>query len=105
MKNTGLVVAKFGGTSVSSKERVLNLCNIVEKELGRQPVVVVSALSGVTDLLLSLVSLPKEKIGRTIREINLRHKELIEELWSEKKKQREILFFFTDNWRRYPGWP
>ncbi len=88
-----MIVAKFGGTSVSSKERVLNLCKIVENQLDKQPVVVVSALSGVTDLLLSLASLPKGKVGKVIREIKLKHKNLIEKLWSDQKKQREILLF------------
>lgn len=88
-----MIVAKFGGTSVSSKERVLTLCNIVENQLEKQPIVVVSALSGVTDLLLSLSVLPKSRIGRTIREIKNHHNDLIEKLWSNGQVQREILQF------------
>ncbi len=88
-----MIVAKFGGTSVSSKERVLNLCNIVESELERQPVVVVSALSGVTDLLLSLPTLPKNRIGKTIREIRNQHNNLVGQLWSGKEVQQGIMQF------------
>src|SRR3989344_1553432 len=88
-----MIVAKFGGTSVSSKERVLTLCNIVGTELGRQPVVVVSALSGVTDLLLSLPVLSKSKVGKTIRVIKNLHKNLVGKLWSNKKLQQEIMQF------------
>lgn len=91
-----MIVAKFGGTSVSSKERVLTLCNIVANHIDRQPVVVVSALSGVTDLLLSLPVLPKSKLGKKIREIRSKHKDLIEDLWTGKKTRQEILQFIDD---------
>lgn len=46
-------VLKFGGTSVGSVKSIRSLKRIVEKEAQRQPViVVVSALGGITDLLL-----------------------------------------------------
>lgn len=79
-----MIIAKFGGTSVSSKERILTLCNIVKNELSRQPVVVVSALAGVTDLLLS---------GGSIWEIRKLHKDLIKSLWNKKELQKELLEF------------
>jgi aspartokinase len=41
---------KFGGTSVGSAERIRGVAARVRERLDRQPVVVVSALSGVTDL-------------------------------------------------------
>lgn len=47
-------VLKFGGTSVGSVKSILSLKRIVESEARRQPiVVVVSALGGITDQLLS----------------------------------------------------
>ncbi len=47
-------VLKFGGTSVGSVESILSLKKIVEKESQSQPiVVVVSALGGITDKLIS----------------------------------------------------
>lgn len=47
-------VLKFGGTSVGSVKSILSLKHIVENEAHRQPiVVVVSALGGITDKLLS----------------------------------------------------
>jgi aspartate kinase len=50
-----LIVMKFGGTSVGSVAALQQVVNIVRKgkEQGNQVVVVVSAMSGVTDLLLS----------------------------------------------------
>ena len=51
-------VLKFGGTSVGSIESILSLKAIVEKEAEKQPViVVVSALGGITDKLLSTAQL------------------------------------------------
>ena len=43
---------KFGGTSVGSPERIRSLAERVRERLAQRPVVVVSALSGVTDLLV-----------------------------------------------------
>jgi len=43
---------KFGGTSVGSPERIRSLAERVRERLAQHPVVVVSALSGVTDLLV-----------------------------------------------------
>ncbi len=55
-KRMGLVVQKFGGTSVGSVERILNVAACVreEKEKGNDVVVVVSAMGKSTDQLVSL---------------------------------------------------
>ena len=45
---------KFGGTSVSSKKSIEVICNLVETNLHKKPVVVVSALSTVTDSLVAI---------------------------------------------------
>ena len=51
-------VLKFGGTSVGSGERIRQVAKIITKALHNSdeafPVVVVSAMSGITDLLLSI---------------------------------------------------
>jgi aspartate kinase len=52
-----IVVMKFGGTSVADREAILRLVRIVDAERERAtPVVVVSAMSGVTDQLLRLAA-------------------------------------------------
>lgn len=89
-----MIVAKFGGTSVSSKERVVNLCNIVKSQLENQPVVVVvSALSGITDLLLSLAFLPKSRLGTTIRKIRGLHQALVGQLWNNQQTEQALMQF------------
>ena len=48
-----LIVQKYGGTSMGSTERIQNVANRVSKSAeGNNLVVVVSAMSGVTDEIL-----------------------------------------------------
>ncbi len=47
-----MIVMKFGGTSVKDAEAIDRACGIVHSRLDRAPLVVVSALSGVTSALL-----------------------------------------------------
>src|SRR5438552_5106450 len=51
-----LVVQKYGGTSVGDPSRILNVARrvIETQKAGNQVVVVVSAMSGVTDSLIKL---------------------------------------------------
>ncbi|TAE34255.1 MAG: aspartate kinase [Alphaproteobacteria bacterium] len=53
----GLIVQKFGGTSVATTERIRNVSSHVAREIraGHQVIVVVSAMSGVTDSLVGYV--------------------------------------------------
>ena len=49
-----MIVMKFGGTSVGDAERIRQVVEIVRGRLARRPVVVVSAQSGVTNILIEL---------------------------------------------------
>ncbi len=53
-----LIVQKYGGTSVGNPERILNVARrvIASKDAGNRVVVVVSAMSGVTDSLIQLAN-------------------------------------------------
>jgi aspartate kinase len=55
-----VIVMKFGGTSVADADRILAAAEIVRQRLPRRPVVVVSALAGVTDLLVKAVACARE---------------------------------------------
>jgi aspartate kinase len=52
-----MIVLKFGGTSVQSAEMMDNALSIVERRLGRAPVIIASAMSKVTDLLQEIAKL------------------------------------------------
>ncbi len=57
-ESVGIVVQKFGGTSVGSAVRIENVAKLVEAELklNNQVVVVVSAMAGITDSLVRLAN-------------------------------------------------
>lgn len=80
-----LVVMKFGGTSVGSAERIKDVAAIVHEASEKYRVaVVVSAMSGVTDMLVraaeSAESKNKAAYQRAIEEIRSKHHEAIEAL-------------------------
>lgn len=92
-------VLKFGGTSVGSVKSIESLKKIVEKEAKRQPiVVVVSALGGITDKLLSTsqLALRGDDAWRTsFDEIVERHHKMIDTIITDGKA-REELFHTVD---------
>lgn len=88
-----MFIAKFGGTSVSSASRIQTICEIVEKERNQQPIVVVSALAGVTNLLLSLPSVSQTDKTKVLQELREIHKNLIEDFFQDKKVQEDILSY------------
>lgn len=73
-----MIVCKFGGTSVSTASRIKTICQIAQNT--KNPIIVVSALSGVTDLLLNLVTVPKEK-AKTLQQIKSVHDNLSEKIF------------------------
>ena len=93
-------VLKFGGTSVGSVKSILSLKKIVEKEARQQPViVVVSALSGITDKLLytAQLALNGDQVWKTeFDAIVDRHHKMIDTIISDPSS-RENLFNLVDS--------
>ena len=56
MQTTGWVVHKFGGTSVANADRYRDVSKIIATDRSPRKAVVVSAMSGVTDALIALVT-------------------------------------------------
>jgi bifunctional aspartokinase / homoserine dehydrogenase 1 len=77
-------VIKFGGSSVASAENINKVINIVKnKNATNKIVIVVSALGGITDLLLAaahLASTSNEVYKTTLQEIETRHLATVKEL-------------------------
>src|SRR5262249_32661055 len=79
----GSVVMKFGGTSVADADAMTRVVNIVRRQWesqpagGRPPVVVVSALSKVTDWLIRTTELARngegQKAAELVKELLDRH--------------------------------
>ena len=83
-RSDDVVVMKFGGTSVEDTAAIRRLIGIVQSRLNAQPVVVVSALAGVTDQLLEAGNAAATgHLGSalaTVRDIYVRHEELADSL-------------------------
>jgi len=92
-----LIVMKFGGTSVgnvAALQQVIHICKKVRSQ-GNEIVLVVSAMSGITDLLLS--SARKAEAGemqaalRAHQEMLERHTAVIEKLLTDSQIRQAIL--------------
>lgn len=92
-------VMKFGGTSVGSVSSIKNLKNIVEKEVKHQPVVVVvSALSGITDQLIATANVAlsgNENWKESYEKMKERHQKMIDAI-IDNNLDREMLFNKVD---------
>lgn len=89
-----MIVMKFGGTSVGSAERVRNLGQRVREHLHRKPVVVVSALAGITDLLIrgARFALHRDPACQEgVRELTSRHNDVIRELVPPGETRNRLL--------------
>ncbi len=89
-----MLVMKFGGTSVGAAEQIGIAAKIVESARSSRPIVILSAMSGVTDLLLTAGQAAVE--GRTrdrddkLWEIRSKHDRAINDLFKERKVAAEV---------------
>jgi aspartate kinase len=94
-----MIVMKFGGSSVADAERLLGVTEIVRSRLTRQPIVVVSALSGVTDLLERAVDTAcagdLEALDALLATVERRHRWALEGA-VERTEQRHALRLEVD---------
>ena len=85
---------KFGGTSVGSVKSILSLKKIVEAEARTQPVVVVvSALGGITDKLISTSQLALKGDDKWREEFDAmvtRHHQMIDTIITDDKKRVDL---------------
>lgn len=94
-----MIVLKFGGTSVANAQNIKLVIEIVAKKAQNDRLaVVVSAFSGVTDLLLKTsneAALKNESYLTTLEEIKQKHFETITNLVA-KKNQNDLLVTITN---------
>ncbi len=93
-----MIVMKFGGTSVENEAAISRVADIVRGRLNERPVVVVSALAGVTDALLAMsaaaASGSLHEALKLLRKIRQRHLAVLSALVSgpgEAAVREEIL--------------
>ncbi len=80
-----MIIMKFGGTSVKDAPAIENVCSIIEKALPLKPVVVVSAIAGITDLLeesaLKAANQDTQRTRSIISAIKKQHLQIIQDLF------------------------
>jgi len=88
-----MIVMKFGGSSVKNAERILNVCNIVKSRLEKKPIVVVSALGGITDKLIeaSNLAFQGKDYSKLLKKIKERHHSTLKDLKADVKLVDHLL--------------
>ncbi len=95
-KKAQILVMKFGGTSVGSPEAMRNVAEIVtsEKNRWRGVIPIVSALSGVTNLLLDTVQKAsagdRAVIDANAKELHNRHQMILDSLLVSEVEKRKV---------------
>ena len=83
-----MLVIKFGGTSVGDADRVANAIDIVAERIDQQPVVVVSALAGVTNDLVAAseaaCAQDPRRVEQIVRGVRERHEDVAMRLVQQK---------------------
>jgi aspartate kinase len=88
-----LIVLKFGGTSVGGPDPIRRLGTIVRSAVDRDPVVVVSAVAGVTNRLFKLaeLALAGEEWETAFHEIEEIHRSILRDLGIETQLVDDLL--------------
>ncbi len=88
-----MIIMKFGGTSVANFEAITRTIFIIGNKLDKKPVVVVSALSKVTDLLYRISDAAAARdlaeVKKNLEELRLRHLNLASELLEQSPALKE----------------
>ena len=89
-----MIVSKFGGTSVADAAAIIRTTEIVRGRLERQPIVVVSALAGATNALLSIARQASEgnfiSAVSSVQALRDRHLVEVDALLDGSSEQGEI---------------
>jgi len=92
-----VLIMKFGGTSVGSAQRVRQVSALVQKTLalGEIPVVVLSAMSGVTNLLIAAAQLAEKRqldqaLSQSLTVLD-KHEELIAQLFQSEVLRSRVM--------------
>jgi len=81
-----MIVMKIGGTSVGNAERIRNVADIVKSYIKRKPIVVVSAVTKITDSLIKLANECSQGRGdAALSSIKKAHYEILEQLKLNEK--------------------
>jgi bifunctional aspartokinase / homoserine dehydrogenase 1 len=90
-----MITMKFGGTSVGDIQRLQEVVTIVRTHLPRNPVVVASAMGGVTNTLLETAQLSVQrdtsKVETNIRALREKHIRIVDALVKHTGRRKELI--------------
>ncbi|MFH1641427.1 MAG: lysine-sensitive aspartokinase 3 [Nanoarchaeota archaeon] len=93
-----MIVMKFGGSSVKDAKRIINTAEIIKSRLSDDPVVVVSALGGITDMLIeaSENAFSGKDSSSILKQIKERHVSTLKDLGLDETLVDKELKEFTE---------
>jgi aspartate kinase len=99
-----MIVMKFGGTSVANAPEIRQAGQIVRRFASRRPVVVVSAMAGVTDALIALADLAVagrlRELSRALDRLQRRHRQVARSLGvsdgADDRLARDMAVLFSE---------
>ena len=80
-----MIAMKFGGTSVGSAQAIQRVAEIIRSRLPKNPVVIVSAVGGITDKLVNLAKTAGNGDSK-------KAKDILNEIY-----EKAVLFIFQSN--------
>ena len=90
-----MITMKFGGTSVGDVERLQEVASIVKSQYSGNPVIVASAMAGITNLLLDTAQLALRRKDDQVREnleiIKDKHLQAIQALIKQAARKKELI--------------
>lgn len=86
-----MIVIKFGGTSVSTAAGIQKIYKIISEAKDKKPVIVVSAVAGITDLLLSVARSSPGQAKKSLSDIKKLHIDFIDKLALSAGTKRDVL--------------
>jgi aspartate kinase len=85
-----MLAMKFGGTSMGSVESLQKVAAIIKSHLHENPVVIVSAISGTTDMLINIGNLAyksnKKAFQTKLKQLHQNHLSIINQLFSQNQE-------------------
>jgi bifunctional aspartokinase / homoserine dehydrogenase 1 len=90
-----MITMKFGGTSVGDIPRLREVVSIVQSHVAKQPVVVASAMGGVTDVLLQTAQFAVQRetarVELSIAALKERHLQVANALVRHEERREELI--------------
>ena len=91
MKNENIDVYKFGGSSLADSDCLRDVCDLIHQNTSDNIIIVVSAMSGVTNQLLAIT---QEKNDRNWDEVIDHFKKTLKEINIDSEKKTELMANF-----------